>query len=166
MFKERFSGKFIEKNLRIFFLGFVLIIVSEILLFISFFWSFFNFLKTISLPFLIQPGGLPLLKTFLLLSRGVSVTVFHRFLFRKKGGLNYLLYTVFLGVIFEICQVKEYSKRVLSINSFTYGSTFFMLTGLHGFHVLVGIVCLLILTYFVYCSYINSLSLIASECLI
>lgn len=166
LFKERFSGRILESNIRTFFFGFVLMIVSEILLFFSFFWSFFDFLNTINIPFMIEPGGLPLLKTFLLLSRGVSVTLFHSCLFQKKRGFYYLIYTLFLGIFFELCQVKEYRKRVLSLVSFTYGTTFFMLTGLHGFHVLVGIVCLLILTYFVYCSYINSLSLIASECLI
>lgn len=141
-------------------------IVSEILLFFSFFWAFFNFLKTIKIPFLIEPGGLPLLNTFLLLSRGVSVTLFHRYLFQKKGGLRFLIYTLFLGVFFELCQIKEYRKSVLSLGSFTYGTVFFMLTGLHGGHVLIGLVCLSLLCYFVMFSYVNSLSLISSECLI
>jgi cytochrome c oxidase subunit 3 len=102
----------------------------------------------------------------LLLSRGVSVTLFHRFLFQGNGGLVYLIYTIFLGVFFEICQINEYRKRVLCLASFTYGTVFFMLTGLHGFHVFVGLVCLLILFYFIFFSYINSLSLIRRECLI
>jgi cytochrome c oxidase subunit 3 len=141
-------------------------IVSEILLFFSFFWTFFNFLKTINIPFLIEPEGLPLLKTFLLLSRGVSVTLFHRFLFRGQRGLLYLIYTLFLGIFFELCQINEYSSRELSLGSFTYGSVFFMLTGLHGFHVFVGLLFLSILFYFTSCSYVNSFSLIRTECLI
>ena len=166
LFNERFSGNFVETNISTFFMGFVLMIVSEILLFFSFFWAFFDFLRTIELPHSIAPGGLPLLNTFLLLSRGVSVTLFHSYLFNGKRGLAFLLYTLFLGIFFELCQINEYRNSVLSISSFTYGTTFFMLTGLHGFHVLIGIVCLFILTYFIICSYINSLSLISSECLI
>lgn len=166
LFNESFSGNFIETKISTFFFGFVLMIVSEILLFFSFFWAFFNFLKTIDVPYTIAPGGLPLLKTFLLLSSGVSVTLFHSFLFRGKSGLVYLLYTLFLGLFFELCQIKEYRNSVLSISSFTYGTTFFMLTGLHGFHVLVGIVCLCIICYFVIFSYVKSLSLIGTECLI
>lgn len=166
LFKESFSGNFVETKISTFFLGFVLMIVSEILLFFSFFWAFFDFLKTIKIPYLIEPGGLPLLNTFLLLSSGVSVTLFHRHLFQGKRGLSFLLYTLFLGVFFEMCQVKEYRQSVLSIGSFTYGTTFFMLTGLHGAHVMIGIVLLSILCYFVIFSYTNSLSLIRSECLI
>ncbi len=166
LFKERFSGSFVETNISTFFFGFILMIVSEILLFFSFFWAFFKFLNTINIPYLIEPGGLPLLNTFLLLSRGVSVTLFHRCLFNGRRGMGYLLYTLFLGIFFELCQINEYRKRVLCLGSFTYGTTFFMLTGLHGFHVLIGIVCLSILGFFVYNSYINSLSMISSECLI
>lgn len=166
LIKERFSGDFVETKISTFFMGFVLMILSEILLFFSFFWAFFDFLNTIDIPYAIAPGGLPLLKTFLLLSRGVSVTLFHRCLFRGSKGFLYLIYTIFLGLFFECCQIKEYRKRVLSISSFTYGTTFFMLTGLHGFHVLIGIVCLLVLLYFVFNSYVNTLSLISSECLI
>lgn len=115
---------------------------------------------------MIEPVGLPLLKTFLLLSSGVSVTLYHSFLFQGNGGLIYLIYTLFLGVFFELCQINEYSKSVLSLSSFTYGTTFFMLTGLHGFHVFVGILCLSVLLYFTLFCYINSFSLISSECLI
>lgn len=166
LFKEGLVGSFLETNISTFFFGFVLMIVSEILLFFSFFWAFFHSLKTIKIPFLIEPGGLPLLNTFLLLSSGVSITLFHRFLFQNNGGLVYLVYTIFLGVFFEVCQIKEYRKRVLSLASFTYGSVFFMLTGLHGFHVFIGLICLSVLFYFVSCSYVNSLSLIRTECLI
>ena len=166
LFNERFSGSFVETKISTFFFGFVLMIASEILLFFSFFWAFFNFLKTVNIPYLIEPGGLPLLNTFLLLSRGISVTLFHRCLFNGEGGMKYLLYTLFLGVFFELCQIKEYRKRVLCLGSFTYGTIFFMLTGLHGFHVLIGIVCLSILRFFIYNSYINSFSMIRRECLI
>lgn len=166
LFKERLIGSFIESNITTFFYGFVLMIVSEILLFISFFWAFFKFLNTINVPFMIEPAGLPLLKTFLLLSSGVSVTLYHSFLFQGNGGLSYLIYTLFLGIFFELCQINEYRKSALSLSSFTYGTTFFMLTGLHGFHVFVGIICLSVLFYFTFFHYINSLSLIRSECLI
>lgn len=166
LFNERFIGNFLETKISTFFFSFVLMIISEICLFFSFFWAFFNFLKTINIPFFIEPGGLPLLKTFLLLSRGVSVTLFHRCLFKGQGGMRFLLYTLFLGVFFELCQINEYRKRVLCLGSFTYGTVFFMLTGLHGFHVLIGIVCLIILVFFIYYSWVNSGSLIRAECLI
>lgn len=166
LFNERIRGRFIESKITTFFFGFVLMIVSEILLFLSFFWAFFKFLNVINVPYMIEPAGLPLLKTFLLLSRGVSVTLYHSFLFQGKRGLRYLIYTLFLGVFFELCQINEYRKSVLSLSSFTYGTTFFMLTGLHGFHVFVGILCLSVLLYFTSSFYVKSLSLISRECLI
>lgn len=166
LFNERVVGSILRSNINVFFWGFVLMIVSEILLFFSFFWAFFKFLNTLSLPFMIRSKGVPLLKTFLLLSSGVSITMFHRKLFFGNGGLGTLLYTLFLGIFFEGCQFWEYRNSLLSLYSFTYGTVFFMLTGLHGFHVLVGLICLIILYIKVNFCCVNSRSLISSECFI
>lgn len=166
LFKESLVGRFNSKILITFRIGFLLMIISEILLFVSFFWAYFNFLGTIRIPCSIHFSGLPVLNTFLLLSRGFTITLYHRYLFQGKKGIQYLIYTLFLGVFFEGCQIFEYRRRLLSLFSFTYGTVFFMLTGLHGFHVFVGILGLCILWQFSYYSYINSDTLVRSECLI
>jgi len=88
--------------------------------------------------------GIPAINTLLLLSSGVTVTIAHWAL--KEGNramLNLFLFlTILLGVIFLSCQAYEYSHAYAELNlklsTGAYGSTFFMLTGFHGFHVTCG----------------------------
>lgn len=101
----------------------------------------------------IPAWGIPALNTFLLLSSGVTVTIAHHAL--KKGNRSglcwWLAATVLLGFIFVYFQAYEYSHAYndldLTMNSGVYGSTFFMLTGFHGFHVTMGAVMLLIILF-------------------
>jgi cytochrome c oxidase subunit 3 len=92
--------------------------------------------------------GLPAINTMLLLSSGVTVTIAHRALKEnKRGMLNLFLFlTVALGVTFLFVQAYEYghaySELNLKLTTGAYGSTFFMLTGFHGFHVTVGAIML------------------------
>jgi len=92
--------------------------------------------------------GLPAINTLLLLSSGVTVTIAHWALKEnKRGTLNlFLFFTVALGVIFLFVQAYEYghaySDLNLKLTTGAYGSTFFMLTGFHGFHVTVGAIML------------------------
>merc|ERR1711878_35861 len=67
-----------------------------------------------------------------------------------------LLNTVFLvysGIFFVLVQFKEYSDSIFSFNDSCYGSVFFLLTGFHGFHVIVGLIFLLICCYRLYLTY-------------
>ncbi len=89
-------------------------------------------------------GGLPLINTIILLSSSVTVHIAHSALKagQRKKLIGWLAFTVLLGVIFLILQAEEYhhayTEMGLTLNSGIYGSTFFLLTGFHGFHVCLG----------------------------
>jgi cytochrome c oxidase subunit 3 len=95
--------------------------------------------------------GIPAINTLLLLSSGVTVTIAHWALKEnKRGMLNlFLFFTVLLGVAFLTLQVHEYghaySELNLKLTTGVYGSTFFMLTGFHGFHVTLGAIMLTVI---------------------
>ena len=95
--------------------------------------------------------GIPAINTLLLLSSGVTVTIAHWALKEnKRGMLNlFLFFTVLLGVLFLTLQVHEYghaySELNLKLTTGVYGSTFFMLTGFHGFHVTLGAIMLTVI---------------------
>ena len=95
--------------------------------------------------------GIPALNTLLLLSSGVTLTIAHwGLLANRRGALNlWLLLTIVLGVTFLGLQMYEYghaySDLNLKLTSGIYGSTFFMLTGFHGFHVTVGCIMLTVI---------------------
>ena len=97
--------------------------------------------------------GLPAFNTLLLLLSGVTVTLAHHALRenRRDGLKNWLLATIFLGALFIGCQAYEYihaySDLNLKLTTGAYGSTFFMLTGFHGFHVTVGAIMLTVIYF-------------------
>ena len=92
--------------------------------------------------------GIPAINTLLLLSSGVTVTIAHWALKENNRAMLslFLFFTILLGVIFLSCQAFEYSDAYSELNlkltTGAYGSTFFMLTGFHGFHVTVGAIML------------------------
>jgi cytochrome c oxidase subunit 3 len=98
------------------------------------------------------PFWLPTINTALLLSSGVTVTIAHHLLREGKRGptIVFMWLTVLLGATFVVVQGYEYFHAYhelnLKLTSGAYGSTFFMLTGFHGFHVLVGMLMLLFIT--------------------
>ena len=98
------------------------------------------------------PWPLPTLNTALLLSSGVTLTFAHHALIAGKRGktLGFMWLTVLLGLTFLFVQGYEYSHAYselnLKLSSGVYGSTFFMLTGFHGFHVFIGMLMLLFIT--------------------
>nr|BDC91893.1 cytochrome c oxidase subunit III [Armandia sp. GK-2021] len=144
-------------------LGMVLLIVSEVFFFLSFFWAFFHSswsvhpaLGCVWPPIGIQamdPLAVPLLNTGLLLSSGATVTWAHHSVLcgDGKGSVQGLLVTVFLGAIFTLLQVMEYQEAPFTIADSVYGSVFFVATGFHGLHVLIGstlmVVCLFRASY-------------------
>jgi cytochrome c oxidase subunit 3 len=139
--------------------GIILFIISEVFFFISFFWAFFH--RSLSpaielgsiwppigiIPF--NPFQIPLLNTAILLASGVTVTWAHHSLISRNHSQTTqgLLFTVILGVYFTILQAYEYIEAPFTIADAVYGSTFFVATGFHGLHVLIGttflLVCLL-----------------------
>jgi cytochrome c oxidase subunit 3 len=92
--------------------------------------------------------GVPAINTLLLLSSGVTVTIAHWALKENNRGLLnlFLFFTIALGALFLALQVYEYghaySELNLKLTTGVYGSTFFMLTGFHGFHVTCGAIML------------------------
>jgi len=97
--------------------------------------------------------GLPFLNTLILLTSGVTCTWAHHGLLAKKRDqlIKGLLATVTLGFLFVACQAYEYYEAYhemgLTLGSGVYGSTFFMLTGFHGFHVCVGAIILSVVLF-------------------
>lgn len=138
--------------------GIILFIVSEVFFFISFFWAFFH--RSLSpaieigatwpptgiTPF--NPFQVPLLNTAILLASGITVTWAHHSLIEGNHPQTTqgLFFTVLLGVYFTFIQGYEYIESPFTIADAVYGSTFFIATGFHGLHVLIGttflIVCL------------------------
>nr|YP_010946497.1 cytochrome c oxidase subunit III [Diploptera punctata]WGO57215.1 cytochrome c oxidase subunit III [Diploptera punctata] len=144
--------KFVTKGLR---WGMILFIISEVFFFISFFWAFFHssLSPTIEIGSLWPPAGImpfnplqiPLLNTAILLSSGVTVTWAHHGLLENNynQSLQGLFLTVILGLYFTALQAFEYIEAPFTIADSVYGSTFFMATGFHGLHVIIGTTFLL-----------------------
>nr|YP_009092133.1 cytochrome c oxidase subunit III [Aquatica leii]AHA46887.1 cytochrome c oxidase subunit III [Aquatica leii] len=139
--------------------GMILFITSEVLFFVSFFWSFFHSSLAPSIeigmiwppksiiPF--NPIQIPLLNTTILISSGITVTWAHHSLMENdfKQAIHSLGLTILLGIYFSILQAYEYMESTFTIADSVYGSSFFMATGFHGIHVMIGTtflgVCLL-----------------------
>lgn len=140
-------------------MGMILFIVSEAMLFFSFFWAFFHssLSPTMELGNIWPPKGIqalnpfhvPLLNTFVLVNSGAFVTWAHHSLLAgyRKQTINALIYTIVLALFFTGLQGFEYINASFTISDSVYGSVFYMTTGLHGSHVLIGslflIVCLI-----------------------
>jgi cytochrome c oxidase subunit III len=98
------------------------------------------------------PWPLPTINTALLLTSGVTLTIAHHALRDDHRGraIAFMWATVLLGAVFLSCQAYEYYEAYahynLKLTSGVYGSTFFMLTGFHGFHVFLGTLMLLVIT--------------------
>lgn len=153
-----FEGKHtipVQKGLK---LGMILFIVSEVMFFFGFFWAYFHFSlsPSIEIGCLWPPYGIqvfnylhiPLYNTFILLVSGICVTWCHHNLISVKKDVidEYLVedtiialvLTILLAVHFTGYQILEYVEASFSISDSVYGSIFFMATGFHGFHVLIG----------------------------
>jgi cytochrome c oxidase subunit 3 len=130
--------------------GVLLFIVSEVMFFFAFFWAFFD--ASIKPSFaiggvyppegleILNMWGIPLLNTVILLTSGATVTWAHHGIVAgaKRSSQIGLFLTICLAIIFTALQVFEYVNAPFSISDGIYGSTFFMATGFHGFHVFIG----------------------------
>merc|ERR1712141_399508 len=94
----------------------------------------------------LNPFSVPLLNTAVLLASGVTVTWAHHSLVEqsRQNATQALILTVTLGAYFTFLQAGEYIEASFSIADRVYGSTFFVATGFHGLHVLIGSTFLLI----------------------
>ena len=140
-------SKVVEIGLR---LGILLFIVSEIIFFSSFFWAFFHCRLAPAtdrgriwppvgiLSF--NPLGVPLLNTLVLLSSGSSLTWAHHALITgsQSQALLGLRTTLVLGAYFTGLQAVEYLEARFSFRDGIWGSVFFLATGFHGLHVIIG----------------------------
>nr|YP_010234378.1 cytochrome c oxidase subunit III [Gallotia atlantica]QTA72531.1 cytochrome c oxidase subunit III [Gallotia atlantica] len=146
----------VQKGLRY---GMILFITSEIFFFLGFFWAFYHssLAPTPELGGLWPPTGIqplnafevPLLNTAVLLASGVTVTWAHHAIMggNRKNAIQALTLTISLGLYFTALQAMEYYETSFTISDSIYGTTFFVATGFHGLHVIIGsaflIVCLL-----------------------
>lgn len=134
--------------------GMILFIASEVMFFLAWFWAFFNAslypneaMGNVWPPQGIEtfdPWHLPLVNTLILLLSGTTVTWAHHALIHnnRKGLVQGLVCTVILGATFTAIQAYEYHHAAFSFAGNIYGSTFFMATGFHGAHVIIGTIFL------------------------
>jgi len=130
--------------------GIILFITSEVIFFFAFFWAFFHsrLAPTPEIGCCWPPSGIsplnpfrvPLLNTAVLLARGVTVTWAHHRLMEgnRNNAIQALFLTVSLGAYFTFLQAGEYIAAPFTIADRVYGTTFFVATGFHGLHVLIG----------------------------
>ena len=144
--------------------GMILFIASEVMFFVAWFWAYFDASlypgEAIQAARTELTGGhwppdgietfdpwhLPLINTLILLTSGTTVTWAHHALQHgDREGLKWgLVLTVALGALFTVFQAYEYQHAAFGFSGHIYGATFFMATGFHGFHVIVGTVFLLV----------------------
>jgi len=145
-----FEGQHTNRVKKGLMMGVLLFIVSEVMFFFAFFFAFFYVslnpspaIGGVWPPFLFETlnaFGVPFLNTVILLTSGATITVAHEAIIggSKTHAVLSLIATVILAVIFTSLQVLEYTTSAFTISDSVYGSTFFMATGFHGFHVLIG----------------------------
>ncbi|MDV7271734.1 cytochrome c oxidase subunit 3 [Thioclava sp. A2] len=141
--------------------GFILFIMSEVMFFSAWFWTFFKHAMYPMGPLspavdgvwppagieTFDPWHLPLINTVILLLSGVTLTWAHHALAHennRKDVKNGLILTVMLGALFTVFQAYEYSHAQFGLAGNIYGASFFMATGFHGMHVIIGTIFLLV----------------------
>jgi heme/copper-type cytochrome/quinol oxidase subunit 3 len=162
---EGHHTQIVQRGLRY---GMLLFIVSEVMFFFAFFWAFFH--SSLSPAFAIggtwpprdivtiSPWGVPLLNTLLLLCSGFTLTWSHHSLMAKdkKSALFALGLTLFLAVLFTYVQLFEYQSASFGISDGIFGSVFYITTGIHGFHVIVGTLFLAVCAIRMYANHFSS----------
>jgi cytochrome c oxidase subunit 3 len=138
--------------------GMIMFIASEVMFFLAWFWAFFD-ASLFPSPVdavggvwppkgieVLNPWGFPLLNTMILLCSGTTVTWAHHSLIHgdRDGLKKGLLATIGLGLLFTCIQAWEYLHAPFAFKGNIYGATFFMATGFHGFHVIVGTIFLIV----------------------
>jgi cytochrome c oxidase subunit 3 len=154
--------------------GMILFIASEVMFFVAWFWAYFDpalfpkeahqYMRTELLGGVwppkpteafkgtFDPWHLPLLNTLILLTSGTTVTWAHHAILEgdRKSAKQALWLTVALGALFTCVQAYEYAHAGFTFSGHIYGATFFMATGFHGAHVLIGTIFLAVCLYRLY----------------
>ncbi|HUI12308.1 MAG TPA: cytochrome c oxidase subunit 3 [Xanthobacteraceae bacterium] len=145
-------------------LGMILFIASEVMFFVAWFWAYFNtalfpdeFRDIARIAYTggvwppegvetFDPWHFPLLNTLILLTSGTTVTWAHHALLEndRKGLVWGLVLTIALGLSFTCVQAWEYMHAAFHYSGNLYGATFFMATGFHGAHVIIGSIFLIV----------------------
>jgi cytochrome c oxidase subunit 3 len=137
-------------------IGVILFIISEIFAFLSVFWAYLysSLSPAIEIGGVwppaaivpLNPIGIPLLNTIILVTTGGLITYGHHALIglRKIQALKGTFYTIFLGIVFTLLQAYEYFTASFTIADSVFGTVFYASTGLHGFHVVIGTLFLLV----------------------
>lgn len=143
-------------------LGFIIFLVTEFMWFVGVFWAYFHSALSPAVELgemwppigiiPIQATDLPLLNTLILLASGATITYSHHGLIARNWNASVygLLFTILLGVIFIICQFIEYKYCSYTMADSVYGSVFFIVTGLHGIHLITGTAVLTVSFYRLY----------------
>ena len=154
--REAKAGYHTQKVQKGILIGFLLFLISEIMLFSSFFWAFFHSSLAPSIELGVQwpPLGInavntwsiPLLGSTVLVASGFILTIAHHALVNgnKILALWMTAFTVIFGAMFLYLQFNEYLYGEVTIADSVYGSVFYMTTGLHALHVIVGVLFLFI----------------------
>ncbi len=144
--------------------GMILFIASEVMFFVAWFWAYFDAAlypdEAIQVMRVEHTGGqwppegietfdpwhLPLVNTLILLTSGTTVTwAHHALLHGDRNGLKWgLICTIALGALFTTIQAYEYAIAYFDFSGSIYGATFFMATGFHGAHVIIGTIFLIV----------------------
>jgi cytochrome c oxidase subunit 3 len=162
--------------------GMILFIASEVMFFVAWFWAYFDValfpgeVAQVSRTELtgghwppaptedgrftetFNPWGLPMVNTLLLLTSGTTITWAHHAMLHddRRGLIGGLVLTILLGIIFTACQAFEYGHAAFQFSGHIYGSTFYMATGFHGFHVIVGTIFLIVILFRALAGHFNS----------
>ncbi|WP_180897513.1 cytochrome c oxidase subunit 3 [Martelella soudanensis] len=144
--------------------GMIMFIASEVMFFVAWFWAFFDASLFTGEAIqaarveatggtwpptgieVVDPWHFPLYNTVILLLSGTTLTWAHHALLHgdRKGLIQGLTITVLLGLLFTSVQAYEYYEAPFAFKNSIYGATFFMATGFHGFHVIVGTIFLIV----------------------
>ena len=149
--------------------GMMMFIASEVMFFVAWFWAYFDAALYPNDPVQYEraqlmgawppkgietfdPWHLPLVNTLILLTSGTTVTWAHHALLEgdREGVKQGLILTVILGLLFTTCQAWEYGHAAFAFSGHIYGATFFMATGFHGAHVIIGTIFLAVCLLRVY----------------
>jgi cytochrome c oxidase subunit 3 len=149
--------------------GMIMFIISEVMFFAAWFWSFFKHamypmgeivgteqLSAVWPPVGIEtfdPWHLPLINTLILLCSGSAATWAHHALVHENDRQQVkwgLWLAIGLGLLFTVFQATEYAEAHFGFSGNIYGANFFMATGFHGFHVIIGTIFLSVCLYRIY----------------